>query len=435
MKSQKIKYRKKSFGRNIGGIQTGKELKTKILKTLGILVFLRILASIPTPGVNTDYFKNTDSFINMLSGNGLDDLSIMALSITPYITGSIIMQLMAVVFPRLHELQTGMQKERDFYEKLTFIVGAVMALIQAFSFGFGFGRQGLLLSFTWYWVALTTVIWTLGAVLSAFLGKYISDKLFGNGVSLILLTNILSAYPGNVYTLYEMFIKSKKMAVAIGSGVVIVLLVILMFAFTTFTQDCEKNLPVTYSGRMGIQVNKIPIKMCQGGVVPIIFASSLISFPVMIAQAFGKGDNVVIKVLNTSDWFKASEPIFTVGAILYLLMIFGFTYFYAEITFNPLEIANNLKTSGGMIKGIRPGKPTSDYIKGQTKWLYFLGASAMSVIALIPIILSGVFGISKLSFLGTSIIITIGVFLETRKTLTSQTKMESYTKRGGIFGV
>lgn len=431
-------------------IYKNKDLRKKILIVIAILIGIRILSSIPTPGVNRNYFKlllaqnSTLNFFNAISGNGLSSLSIMALSITPYITASIIIQLLGVIFPQVKELQMCKTKaDKRKYEWILVFSGAGLACIESLTMAIGFGRKGLLVNYTWYCILLITVIWTVMATLTSVIGKIISVKLIGNGISLILVTNILSSYPSDCGNIYSVLMKGKKVYVAGLHLFFLLVLIIALFIFTVWLQDTEKKIPVTYSGKLqgrntfkGASTNTIPIKLCPGGVVPIIFASSLISFPILIAQLIGAKQNAVLRVLNSGYWFNRNKPWYTIGAIIYLILIFVFSYFYTEITMNPEEIANTIKKNGGNIAGIRAGSSTAEYLRKQMKYLIAIGSFCLCIIAIIPFIVSGLTGLSRLSFFGTSIIITVSVILETRKLILSKTQENYYMNRiqkGGLF--
>lgn len=427
-------------------ISINKDSKRRILITIGLLLFCRVLAAIPTPGVNLTYFKallNMNAsfgFINALSGNGLESLSLMTLSITPYITSSIVIQLLGVVFKRIQELQQGMKDDREKLERITIIYGGVLAFLQALAMAIGFGAKGLLKNYTWYWVLSISIIWTVFSVIATLIGKHITKKGIGNGISLILLTNILVSYPSDIATLCNRFIIGKKLGTQVISTILLLILVVFMFAFTYFLQDSQKDIQVNYSGKVQYgktkRTNSIPLKLCPGGVVPIIFASTVLTTPILIISLFGNIDHPLLNVLNSSYWFRVEKPVYSIGVLFYIALIFGFSYFYTNITVNPDDIANKIKTSGGNISGIRAGKPTADYLRKQMKYMTAIGAGALTIIAMIPIILAGIWGISSISFLGTSIIITVGVISETKKTLEMELKKDKYhyiAKKGGIF--
>ena len=265
--------------------------------------------------------------LNIITGNGLDSLSLMTLSIAPYITASIIIQLLGIIFKRIKELQNGMKDERQKIEYITMGLGGVMAFVEAVMMAWGYGTQGLLKDYTWYWVFIVAVIWTLFAVLASIAGKFITDKGIGNGISLILLTNILVSYPNDVMTLLSRFVLGKKVMTAIVALIIIITGTVALFAFTYVLQDSQKNIPVNYSAKIsGSGVNKrvssIPLKLCPGGVVPIIFATSIMTTPVMIASVFGKNDNIILNILNSAYWFQPEQMVYSVGVIIYICLLY-----------------------------------------------------------------------------------------------------------------
>lgn len=425
-------------------LKNKKDLRKRILITTTVLLVIQILAGIPTPGVKLDYFKelinsNTGiGMLNMFTGNGLGNLSITMLSITPYITASIILQLMGVVFPTLQEIQKDGETGQKLFRKYTIVLGVALAAIESVGFAIGFGKQGLLISYKWYWVLCVSVIWVLMAFLMMLAGELIERKGFGNGISLILVCNILSSYPSDIYTLYEKFIKNQTVGNTVLHTSIIVAFILVLFVFTIIVQETEKRILVQYSTKLqgNVVANRqfFPIKLCPGSVVPIIFASSLMSMPTIIATLFGAEDKYwIINMLNSGKWFNVDNLSYSVGVIIYIIMIVGFSYFYTGLILSPLDIATNFKKSGGVIPGIRPGKPTADYFKGQIKWVVGIGAVALCMIALVPCVLAGVFGLSKLSFTGTSIIITVGVLIETKDRFLSEIQTEMNRRKISLF--
>ena len=265
----------------------------------------------------------------------------------------------------------------------------------------------------------------------------ITDKGVGNGISIVLLFNILSSIPQDLGTLYTKFLYGKSIALMVVLGLVIFACILAMTVFVIILQDAERRIPVQYSGKMqgrrvvGGQSSHIPLKINTAGVMPVIFASSLMSFPVVIAQFaninYATPAGKILRLLSTSSWFnKEVGYIYSLGALVYVILVVLFAYFYTSITFNPLEVANNMKKQGGVIPGVRPGKPTSDYLNKILNYIIFIGAAGLLVVAIIPIIISGVFSVSKLSFTGTSLIIIVGVVLETIKAIESQMLVRNY---------
>lgn len=409
----------------------------------------RFLAAIPTPGVNTSYFNTLLSlysslgFLNVMTGNGLENLSLMTLSITPYITASINIQLLGLVFKRIEELsKSNISDDRKKIEIATYVMGGAVGFIEAIMMAWGYGSQGLLIDYKWYWVLLVALIWTAFSVIASLLGKLISDKGIGNGVSLILLTNILVSYPSDVQTLASVFVIGKKIPFNIIATVILVFVVFALFAFTYVLQTAEKQIPVNYPGKgnsvsQGKHTSNIPIKLCPGGVVPIIFASTILTLPVLIVTSFGGTENAILKFTDSSYWFNMKTPWYSLGYLVYALMIFGFSYYYTNITVNPIEIANKIKKAGGNISGIRAGKTTADYLKARMHNMVAIGAICLIIIATVPSVLVGVWNVSGISFLGTSIIITVGVITDTIKQIKTEALQNTYAKRvkkGGLFG-
>ncbi|MCC2254609.1 preprotein translocase subunit SecY [Ruminococcus sp. CLA-AA-H200] len=419
-----------------------REYRKKILMTLLILALCQVVMSIPTPGVNPGFFTVGDNgalqFLNMITGNSLSQMTVGALGITPYITASIIIQLMALAFPSLKEYQKRGKREQDIIEWATIISGTVLSLFQGILLAVSYGRGGLLMDYKWYWVLCAASVWALCTFITSLAGKCIKDKFVGNGISLILTMGILSSYPSGFATIYEVFLSGRKIPVMVSIGIGIAVFIFLLFSFAIAVQEGQKSIPVVHSGKLaasGPMRSEIPLKLCPGSVIPVIFASTVLSLPVMIAQSFGV-DNWLVQLLNTTEWFDPSDPEKSIGAALYIILIFAFSIFYAGIVFNPMEIADNLKKTGASIPGIRPGTATQQYLRNQMRWTVTIGAGALCIIALIPLIISGIFNIGSISFLGTSIIIVTGVTLDTRKQIETSVRGGVYmdaVRKGGIF--
>ena len=421
-----------------------KEVRKKILFTFFILIVVRIGAHIPIPGVNTAYFADwfasqsgtAFNFFNAMTGGSFTKLSVFALSITPYITSSIIMQLLTIAIPKLEEMHKEGEEGRKFIAKLTRYVTVGLALIESTAMTIGFGNSGMLINFTWYNAIVVIMTMTAGSAVLMWLGERITEKGVGNGISIILLINILSGLPDDFMSLYERFMAGTSVAKAALSAVIILAVILAMIAFVVLLQGGERRIPVQYAKKMqgrryvGGQSSNIPLKVNTAGVIPVIFASSLMSFPVVIAQFFSVDYSTVggriLLALSSSNWCKPSDPILSIGLLIYIGLIVAFAYFYTSITFNPIEIADNMKKQGGFIPGIRPGRPTSDYLNRLLNYIVFIGAVGLTIVAVIPILFSGIFNIGQLSFGGTSIIIIVGVILETLKQIESQMLVRYY---------
>lgn len=420
-----------------------KEIRKKLLYTFMMLVVIRFGSELPIPGVNTSYFADffarqtgdAFNFFDAMTGGSFTSMSVFALSITPYITSSIIMQLMTIAIPKLEEMQREGEDGRKKIAEYTRYVTVALALIESTAMAVGFGGQGLLLSYNAGSIIVAVATMTAGSALLMWIGERITENGVGNGISVVLLFNIISSLPDDVNTLYTRFISGKNIPVAIVSAIIILAIIIAMVVFVIILQDGERRIPVQYSqktqGRrmVGGQSSSIPLKVNTAGVIPVIFASSIMSFPVVISQFFNiksTWGQWIITMLSSNSWFKPDQPSYSVGLIIYLVLIVVFAYFYTSITFNPLEVANNIKKQGGFIPGIRPGKPTSDYLDNILNYIVFIGAGGLIVVSLVPIIVSGLFTITHLSFAGTSLIIIVGVILETIKAIESQMLVRNY---------
>ena len=420
------------------------EIRKKLIFTFLMLVVIRFGSELPIPGVRTDFFANffanqsndAFGFFNTMTGGSFTSMSIFALSITPYITSSIIIQLLTIAIPKLEEMQREGEDGRKKIAEYTSYLTVGLALVESIAMAVGFGGQGLLIKFDVWSVIIAVVTMTAGSAFLMWIGERITDKGVGNGISIVLLFNIVSSLPEDVNTIYTKFLRGKNIGVLVTTLVIILAVVIAMVVFVVILQDGERRIPVQYSKKMvgrkmvGGQASNIPLKVNTAGVMPVIFASSIMSFPVVIAQFF-KPDYTtipgkILMVLNSSYWFRPEMPKYSIGLVIYLVLIVLFAYFYTSITFNPLEVANNMKKSGGFIPGVRPGKPTSDYLNKILNYIILVGAAGLIVISVIPIIISGLFSVNRMSFMGTSLIIIVSVILETIKAVESQLIVRNY---------
>ena len=421
------------------GAFKNKDIRKKILYTLMILVIVRVGSLLPIPGVDTEYFSsllsgiNTGdlSYLSAFTGGSFERMSLFALSITPYITSSIIMQLLAIAIPKLEEMQKEGEDGRKKIEAITRYVTIALALIESIAMSVGFGRSGLIkgyqgFSTLHYIVSIIVVVaaLTAGSAMLMWLGERITENGVGNGISIVLLINIISGMPSDFATLYSTFVAPRTIAKGVLAAAIIIAILVVMVVLVCFLQDGERRIPVQYSQKVsgrksfGGQSTNIPLKVNTAGVMPVIFASSLMQFPVIIAQLFGKSYEWT-RYLSSSYWCRVSAPKYSLGLILYIVLLIIFAYFYTSITFNPIEVADNLKKAGGVIPGITPGKSTSDYLNNILNYIVFVGAVGLLIVALIPIMCTGFFNAS-VSFGGTSVIIIVGVVLETLKQIESQ---------------
>ena len=432
-----------------------REIRDRILFVFFILVVIRIGCQIPVPGVNTTYIASllqaqtgdAFNFFDAITGGSLMNMSIFALNISPYITSSIVMQLLTIAIPKLEEMQKDGEDGRKKITMITRWLTIVLAIIEGSAMSIGLGAQGLLPVYTWYTVLVAVAAMTTGAGLLMWLGERITEKGVGNGISMVLLINIISGLPDDFVTLYERFIANADVAMKVLAIVIIVAVLFAMLAFTVLLQDGERRIPIQNSAKMsnrmmaaGRSYNKpLVLKVNTGGVIPVIFASSLMTTPGMIAQFFNVDYSTVggkiLLALNSSNWCRPDAPVYSIGLVIYCVLIVVFAYFYTSITFNPIEIADTMKRQGSFIPGIRPGKPTSDYQAKILNYIIFIGAVGLMIIALIPIFFSGIFNVSRLSFMGTSLIIIVGVILETLKQVETMMQQRSYkdVRTEGLF--
>ena len=421
-----------------------KELRGKLLYTLMMLVVIRFGSQLPIPGIETSFFAdwfekqstNAFGFFNAMTGGSFSSMSIFALSITPYITSSIIIQLLTIAIPRLEELQKDGEDGRKKIQEYTRYTTVGLALFESAAMAIGFGRQGLLLDYNVGNIIVAVVTMTTGSALLMWIGEQITEKGVGNGISIVLLFNILSSVPDDMRNLYYRFIFGQTIPTMVVAAVIIAAVILAMVVFVIVLNDAERRIPVQYSKKMvgrkmvGGQASSIPLKVNTAGVMPVIFASSIMSFPVVIAQFFpvdytSVGGHILM-MLNSASWCRPDQPVYSIGLVIYLVLLILFAYFYTSITFNPLEVANNMKKQGGFIPGIRPGKPTSDYLNGILNYIIFIGAMGLIVVAVVPILVSGLLDVTQISFMGTSLIIIVGVVLETIKSIESQMLVRYY---------
>lgn len=421
-----------------------KDIRRRIIFTFLMLIVIRIGSELPIPGINREVFqqwfqsKSNDafSFFDAVTGGSFLNMAVFALNITPYINSSIIMQLLTIAIPKLEEMQRDGEEGRKKIVEITRYLTIVLALIEAIAMAVGFGRAGYLTEFTFLNTLMIIVTLTAGSAVLMWIGERITEKGIGNGISIVLIINIIARMPDDLASLYEQFVAGKTVARMVLAIAIIAAIILLTVVLVVLLQGGERRIPVQYSKKIqgrrqvGGQSSHIPLKVNTGGVIPVIFAQSLMMFPVVIAQLLGAGEGTgvgswILKMLSQSNWCNPAQPQYTIGLAIYIALIIAFAYFYTSITFNPLEIADNMKKAGGFIPGIRPGKPTSDYLQRILHYIVFIGAVGLSFVTFLPIFFNGVFGAS-VSFGGTSIIIVVGVVIETIKQVESQMTVRYY---------
>ena len=423
-----------------------KEIRNGLIFTFLMLIVVRLGSLVPTPGVDVskleNFFSNNlgdgaNSLLNSFTGGSFQKMSIFALSVTPYITSSIIIQLLTIAIPALEEMQKDGNDGRKKITAITRIVSVALAIIEGIGLAVGFGRSGLLFEYNFLSVAVIVITLTAGSTFVMWLGERITERGIGNGVSIILLINIVSRMPNDFVNLFNMFVKGKSTVNMIFASIIIIGVVVITTVLTIILNDAIRKIPVSYAQKVqgrkqvGGSSSHIPLKVNTGNVMPIIFASTLMSMPSIVTNLFNLQikNQVVAKIfegLNTNYWFRPGYPWAYIGLVLYIVLVVFFAYFYTSISFNPMEIANNLKKQGGFVPGIRPGKSTQDYLNKILNYIVIIGAIGLIIVAVIPIFFNGRFS-ADVSFGGTSLIIVCGVIIETIKQIESKMIVRNYS--------
>ena len=423
------------------------EVRKKLWYTLLLIIIFRLGCYITVPGVNSialsEAMSSVDGvagLINMISGGAFSRFSIFAMSITPYITASIVVQLLAMIIPSLERLtKEGGEEGRKKIDKYTKIITIILALVEAIGLFLSYKSAGIFVNTEFLTSALVVVGLVGGTSLLMWLGDQITSKGIGNGISIIIFVGIVSGLPSFVTTLWGLiFTESGFSTTGLLLSIGIIIGAIILIAGVVFVQQAERRVPVQYAKKVvgrkmvGAQNTHIPLKLAMAGVMPIIFASSFMTFPAMIIQMFVP--NIAAQTGFWAAVYKFSIATSTsavplgytiANAIVYLLLIVGFTFFYTYATFNPAEVSNNIKKNGGFIPGIRAGKPTTDYLSSVLSKLLWFGGLFLAVIAILPMLVRFIPNVN-LAFGGTSILIVVGVALEMVQQLESLLVMRHY---------
>ncbi len=409
-----------------------KEVRTKILVVLGLLVAYRILAAIPIPGVDASrlaaFFTQNQffGFLNLFSGGGLATLSVAMLGVGPYITATIIMQLLTIIFPRMKELyyESGAQGQAKF-NQYSRIITVPLAILQAYGFLNLLISQGVIDRPDMFGLLTSVIAITAGSMIALWLGELISEQKVGNGISLIILAGILSGLPSTLAQVYAAYTPA-QLPVYLGFLVIALLLIIGI----VYLNEGERKIQVSYARRVrgnrlyGGVSSYLPLKVNQAGMIPLIFAISVLLFPQFIAQALA----VVSPEwsLRISDWVTRFSNNQLAYGVVYFGLVFAFTFFYTAITFNPEEVSKNLQRSGGFLAGIRPGEGTTEFFKRIINRVTLWGAIFLGLIAVLPIIVQRVTGLAVLNISGTALLIVVAVVLETMRQIDSQLTVRGY---------
>ncbi len=411
-----------------------KSIRDRIFFIVGILFLFRVLSTIPVPGVDTErlaqFLENSQLFgiLNIFSAGGISTLSLVMLGVGPYITASIIMQLMTVMSPRIkamykEEGEIGRRKFTQYSRYLTI----PLAIAQGYALLTLLARQGVLGDITTAGMISNLLIITAGSMLLMWLGELISEKGIGNGVSVIIFAGIVASLPRTIAQTLStsVFPADLPVLLAILVGAVVVI------AGVIFITEAERKVPITYAKQVrgfGAQTaggsTYLPLRLNQAGVIPIIFALSLFTFPQMLASLGTTSSNALVQsISNGVTWFFQNQLLY---AAAYFILVFGFTYMYTAITFEPQDVADNLQKSGAFIPGIRPGEATADYIAGVLTRVTFVGALFLGVMAVLPVLVQSATGLQQFAIGGTSLLIAVSVVLDIIKKIDAQISMREY---------
>ncbi len=412
------------------------DLRRSILIVLGMLVLFRIAAHIPIPGVDQNALKQFFGqnqllgLLNIFSGGGLERFSVVALGVGPYITSSIIFQLLAMIIPSLEELskegESGQQRINMYTRWLSVPLAALQGygLISLLRQG-GQGGVQILGALTVWQTVLVVLSLTAGTVFLMWIGELISEKKIGNGISLLIFAGIVASIPETVQQ--TIFNYTPELLVNMILFIVIALITIAVVVLIT---EAQRNVPVSYARQVrgmrmvgGVNTH-LPLRVNMAGVIPIIFAISIILFPPLIAQFFLRAKTQFLVQLAQVIQNLFQNEVFY--GVLYFILVFGFTYFYTAVIFHPQKIAENLQKQGGFIPGIRPGRPTAEYLNYVTNRIIAVGALFLGLVAILPLIMQSITGVATLVIGGTSILIVVSVVIETVKQIESQLTMREY---------
>lgn len=421
------------------------DVRKRIMYTLLLIVLFRLGCYITVPGINAVALNEAmttnglTGFIDLISGGAFSRFSIFAMSISPYITASIVVQLLAMIIPSLERLtKEGGEEGRRVINRYTKIITIVLALVESIGIYLSYRTSGVFINPGWLTGCLVVASLVAGTALLIWLGEQITSRGIGNGISVIIFVGIISGLPSAVTTIWSLVMTANGFSTTgLITSLGIIVGAILLVAGVVFVQQAERRVPVQYSKRVvgrkmvGGQGTHLPLKLAMAGVMPVIFASSFMTFPAMIISMFVKDPSTLTGFWSVVYKFSMATSTSAVGwgyslanAIVYLLLIMGFTFFYTYATFNPAEVSNNIKKNGGFIPGIRAGKPTTDYLSSILTKITIFGGLFLAVIAILPMLLS--FTGLNISFGGTSILIVVGVALETVQQLESQLVMRHY---------
>lgn len=423
------------------------KLSTKIIFATILLLVIRLLANVPVPFINRDYlsilFANASAFslLNTFSGGAFTNMTLMALGVTPYITASIILQLLCITFPKLKEIQKDGSYGRKRWKIINVLTGIGLGAIQAVGMAVSLGQRGLFSTYNFTNVALVSLLWIIGGTITILIGEYITKYCIGNGVSLILAANIIAELPGDVMSFWNMYVQNKSVTDIVLATIVFIFTMFLLISFTAVLTGAKKEIPIIYpTSKQTAYKNSsnIPIKLNTAGVMPVIFTSTIFSIPMMFISpnTTNKFASIIYQISECAYHYNFHSIYGYISVILSFVLVIAFAYFYTAITINTTDIANKLKKKGACIPGIRPGQSTDEYLYKKIKYMTFIGATMLFMLTQIPMIITSFSSIGSLSIGGTSVIIIVGVIMETALTIKAEMSVKSYAKANNqLFGM
>ena len=411
--------------------------RQKVLFTVICVVLFRFGTHLPLPFINREFLKQMTgsgsfSFLDAMTGGGFGRLSFMALGITPYITASIVIQLLGVVFPHIEEVRRDGPHGQKQIEKITMIAGIGMGFLESLAIFAGYARKGVMSPGVWWSVLVCALLSAVGCACSIGLAHMITEYFFGNGMSILLLAGILAECPSDFLLFFKSVYSSHGKSEGLFLCVLWFLLIIGLCAFTYWLLKCVRKVRIVYSGKMSRDsyssnvVSDIPVRLAAGGVLPVIFASSMLTIPQIIMTVSGSRF-WLLRIFSSSEWLGGGPWWTNIGLVIYCVMVVLFGYFSNLLNLNPVEIADNLKKAGGTVPGIRPGSPTSRYLERVIYQTTFIGGVLLCVIAVCPFAAASVSGVSGIRFLGTSLVIIVSVIEDIHRDWKSASVMRRYS--------
>lgn len=403
-----------------------KKLRKRVFFTFMVLLVSSALTQIPVYGINSSYMSSIFekagilSFIDSLSGGSLSNLSVAGFGITSYITASIVLQLLAVVFPKIENIRKDGEQGRKLIEKITFVLGIIFTVTGGAALAIGFGKQGLLVKYSPLYVVIAVACWLAGSFIIMFLGQKVEEHGIGNGITMILGFNILSRIPYNIISYYKYDVAGKKpvmMAVYIA-GLILALFVFYLIA--VYLQTGVLNIPIKQTRKQASVVNTdgvLPVNVNIANVLPMVYASSIISIPSLVIAIsgvkLGHTAEEVFSIFSSSNWYRPEHWFQPLGLLLYVLLIIGFAFFSSSLSFSVDEIADSMKKNGNVIPNINPGADTVKFLEKRRKVMSSVNVVFLVVLAIVPDFICSILGITSFTFLGTSLVIIIGMLFDT----------------------